>query len=124
MAMVYSGEWYRGNELDRNTDMILKAGKGIMYWEIDTGEMSYARVEKRWESYEGFEQVLVVVSMSARRRDGVMNVSQAIAPFALFGVHGEIMDDPTGPVWLDWNRNKRRLHVEQPSWCFSQKKSA
>jgi hypothetical protein len=42
----------RGNNLECDTDAVMWIGQQKFYVELDTGEMSYQRVQNRWKSYE------------------------------------------------------------------------
>jgi hypothetical protein len=75
---------------------------GIHYLaEIDTGQQSHRAVRRRQLAYRDYRNFLLYVSLSERRRQGLIKRCHLVKDVALFGVLEDVQKKPRGKVWVD-----------------------
>ncbi len=70
--------------------------------ELDTGEQSYAQVNRRQKRYAGSTDLLLYVTQSERRLEGLrQNADPAVRSIALFTTLEKVLAAPAGQIFLD-----------------------
>lgn len=70
--------------------------------ELDTGEQSYAQVQRRQrQAYADVQDFLLYVTMSERRLEGLLTHADQVKGIALFTTLDKAKSDPRGPIWVD-----------------------
>lgn len=71
--------------------------------ELDTGEQSYAQVNRRQKRYAGSTDFLLYVTQSERRLAGLRkSVDPTVRTIALFTTLDQVLRNPRGPIYVDW----------------------
>ncbi len=71
--------------------------------ELDTGEQSYAQVNRRQKRYAGSRDLLLYVTQSERRLEGLRrNADPAVRSIALFTTLAQVLLDPQGEIYIDY----------------------
>lgn len=91
--------WDVDQQVRADAEMVLNGMK--FFVELDTGEVSLGRVEKRWENYSGVSDYLLVVTSSETRLRNLVEHSSEVRGIALFTTLDEVKEEPYGEVWLD-----------------------
>lgn len=87
--------------------------KGHLYYlELDRGTMGYAQMARRFERYEGFEDLVLWVCPTAARREGLRQRAEPLRSVALFTTLPEALDSPHKPIWIDYAGNRTSLPRE------------
>ncbi|MCH9789181.1 MAG: hypothetical protein K0U82_00070 [Planctomycetes bacterium] len=96
----------------------------IFYIEIDTGKVPYARQKVRWAKYENYEGVLLIVTSSQIRLNGLIQGADAINEIALFTTFEELFGEPRGEIWQNTKGyvvvpDSLVTHNDGESWLYS-----
>ncbi|MEO0531647.1 MAG: hypothetical protein AAF266_13890 [Planctomycetota bacterium] len=74
--------------------------------EFDNDTEQTSVIQDRWrQRYEACEGTVVVVCEKARRRDAIEDVTDFLEDRAVYGLLGDIVKDPFGPVYEDIDGN-------------------
>lgn len=74
--------------------------------ELDTGSESYRKVRERQTVYAGVKELVLYVTQSDRRLEGLLRQSEAIKEMALFTTLRQVLAEPHGDIWRDWFGNR------------------
>jgi len=101
----------RGYKVDKSVraDAEMVLGGRKFFVEFDTGEMTYARVQRRWTRYRSTSDFLLVVTRSERRLEGLLNHSERVSQIALFTTLDKVKQSPYGEIWIDCFGNNGAL---------------
>ena len=82
--------------------------------ELDRDTTGVGRVVRdRFRAYEGYPHLSLWVCPTVARRDALRSRAVAIRHSALFATMAEVLADPHGPVWLDFDGGRASLPREQ-----------
>ncbi len=96
-------QFTRGNSVDQRIrpDAELWINGQHFFVEVDTGQQSYSQVRRRQRFYASVSDLLLYVTASERRLQGLVRESGQVKEIALFTVLGRVIRDPHGEIWQD-----------------------
>lgn len=96
----------RGYETDRtlrpDAEVTINGNKYLI--EQDCGTMSYHDIlHKRFKKYEGYEGIVLWVTLTDARMDGLRRRAERVKDSALFTTLTASLTEPFGGVWIDYS---------------------